>query len=516
MASEIRVDKITSLSGVGTITPSLTGIDIAGITTVATLKATTGIVTTLTATTGIVTTLTANTVTSLGAVSGTTGTFTGDVDIADKIVHTGDTDTAIRFSGADTITAETGGSSRFKIDSSGNVTIGNDGDSGSNPSAGYDELCIEGGNEDIGICFLSPAANNVKHRIAFGDSNNNKSGEIRYDHANDDFGLYTAGSERLRIFSNGHLNIGDDIANDTGMFKVQAADGQSADQYVGQFNNLEATTGQSYGVNIRAGSNSTDHGLRVMNRANDTTQFLVRGDGKVGINENSPDQLLHIKDSNPFVEIEGTTNNSGDIGIFLNANGNHWLLRADNYPSANAFSIKDGDTSSSTHRLTVAAGSGNVTLNTGNLVIGTAGKGIDFSATSDASGMSSELLDDYEEGTWTPTASESGNNVALSNNVGRYVKIGSMVYATWRINVDPTSAGGHFIVSGLPFTTINQNPACGGTAHDYQTYDTSSGPIYHVPNNSTQVQFYKNTGQNLNANNASGKDFRATTIYQAA
>ena len=79
MASEIRVDKITSLSGVGTITPSPTGIEISGITTVATLKATTGIVTTLTATTGIVTTLTANTVTSLGAVSGTTGTFSGAV-----------------------------------------------------------------------------------------------------------------------------------------------------------------------------------------------------------------------------------------------------------------------------------------------------------------------------------------------------------------------------------------------------------------------------------------------------
>ena len=50
MASEIRVDKITSLSGVGTISPSPTGVEIAGITTAATLKATTGIVTTLTAT----------------------------------------------------------------------------------------------------------------------------------------------------------------------------------------------------------------------------------------------------------------------------------------------------------------------------------------------------------------------------------------------------------------------------------------------------------------------------------
>ena len=47
--------------------------------------------------TGVVT---CTSVVSSGAVSGTTGTFTGDVSIADKIIHTGDTDTAIRFSGA--------------------------------------------------------------------------------------------------------------------------------------------------------------------------------------------------------------------------------------------------------------------------------------------------------------------------------------------------------------------------------------------------------------------------------
>ena len=68
-------------------------------------KIVTGIVTTLTATTGIVTTLTANTVTSLG-----------DVDIADKIIHTGDTNTAIRFPEADTITFETAGFEQVRID----------------------------------------------------------------------------------------------------------------------------------------------------------------------------------------------------------------------------------------------------------------------------------------------------------------------------------------------------------------------------------------------------------------
>ena len=58
------------------------------------------------------------------AITGTTGTFTGDVSIADKIIHTGDTNTAIRFPAADTVTVETAGSERIRVDSSGNFGVG--------------------------------------------------------------------------------------------------------------------------------------------------------------------------------------------------------------------------------------------------------------------------------------------------------------------------------------------------------------------------------------------------------
>ena len=89
----------------------------------------------------------------------------------------------------------------------------------------------------------------------------------------------TGAVERLRIVSNGHVAIGDDIANDTGMFKVIAADGQSDDQYVGQFKNLEATANRNWGLLVQAGSSSTDESLRVRNYANNRDHLLIRGDG---------------------------------------------------------------------------------------------------------------------------------------------------------------------------------------------------------------------------------------------
>ena len=70
-----------------------------------------------------------------GTVAGSTGTFSGDVDIADKIIHTGDTNTAIRFPAADTITAETGGSERLRIGSDGKVGV--------NTTAGAARLTVD-------------------------------------------------------------------------------------------------------------------------------------------------------------------------------------------------------------------------------------------------------------------------------------------------------------------------------------------------------------------------------------
>ena len=105
---------------------------------------------------------------------------------------------------------------------------------------------------------------------------------------------------------------------------------------------------------------------------------------------------------------------------------------------------------------------GNVTLSTGNLVIGTAGKGIDFSADPSAPGMTSELFDDYEEGTWTIGAvpETSGSITQFAGfNVGSYTKVGRLVTVSGFIYVESISSPvGNLTVTGLPYAISGGDP----------------------------------------------------------
>ena len=95
--------------------------------------------------------LTGNASGTAGGLTGTpnidcgTGSFTGDVDIADKIVHTGDTNTAIRFPAVDTFAVETAGSERLRVDSGGKVGV-NINNPGSYNSAGNEIVLGNTGN----------------------------------------------------------------------------------------------------------------------------------------------------------------------------------------------------------------------------------------------------------------------------------------------------------------------------------------------------------------------------------
>jgi hypothetical protein len=106
-------------------------------------------------------------------------------------------------------------------------------------------------------------------------------------------------------------------------------------------------------------------------------------------------------------------------------------------------------------------GASDVTVGTGNVVIGTAAKGIDFSANSHGAGMTSELLNDYEEGDWTPTQGAGLTVIGTYSATGKYTKIGRQVTIIGEI-VGSTSvavSSGGVLCAGLPYTTIPGSPS---------------------------------------------------------
>ena len=94
---------------------------------------------------------------------------------------------------------------------------------------------------------------------------------------------------------------------------------------------------------------------------------------------------------------------------------------------------------------------GDQTLSTGNLIIGTSGKGIDFSATPGTG--TSELLADYEEGSWQAVISDGTTDATMAATFCSYTKIGRQVTLTGYIATsDITGITGALRIKGLPFT----------------------------------------------------------------
>jgi hypothetical protein len=168
--------------------------------------------------------------TTPSTIAGTTGSFSGDLTIADKIVHSGDTNTAIRFPAADTVTVETNGSERMRIDSAGNVGIGV-----SSPTVRLDVASagdvVKFDTTSLGGLVLSRSnavGNNSSHfTISFKNSDSTVAGiqTINRTGATTSTGTgyelrtttegsvgflsyYTNNSERMRIDSAGNVGIG--------------------------------------------------------------------------------------------------------------------------------------------------------------------------------------------------------------------------------------------------------------------------------------------------------------------
>ena len=226
-------------------------------------------------------------------------------------------------------------------------------------------------------------------------------------------------TEQLRITSAGNVGINDTDPN----FKLDV----NGDIGIREGNNLvwhDASGTAAF--RIRAQS---DNILR-FERASGNEPNLTIDDGKIGIGDTQPERKLDVVDSGSsgaVVRSKVTTNNGGYLAYeALNSSG------------TSVFSV--------TH---------NGRINLSENIVFASGQGLDFSATADATGMSSELLDDYEEGYWFPyiSGSTSGSVTGFTERMGTYTKIGNRVMVEFYLANPGTNSGvsGYWRIDGLPY-----------------------------------------------------------------
>ena len=262
-------------------------------------------------------------------------------------------------------------------------------------------------------------------------------------------------------------------------------------------------------------SNPSDNEFRIL--TNGSERVRVNSSGNVGIGTTNLDHKLQVdytSDDDGFV-----INNAFRGGKFRIATSGTFGDNLDfrRYDSVNdtyrrylilgpdLFSVHTGVTTSSIERLRVTS-TGDVQITDGNLVFSTSGTGIDFSATADGSGTTtSELLDDYEEGTWTPSISFSGGNTGMTfefSPSGTYTKIGNTVRVRFGFKFsNKGSSTGNFRIEGLPYSGLNSsyNHSAGGIiALDTATDATLSMFV----TSNTQLQGRIATNSNLSVTDA--------------
>jgi hypothetical protein len=200
----------------------------------------------------------------------------------------------------------------------------------------------------------------------------------------------------------------------------------------------------------------------------------------VGTSDNTVGDLF-VDTANKTVYVGRQSSTSGDNTIFAVRN---------RLNTVNAFYVDPGGVGAvqMTGSLEVTRGvkfgtaTGNVEV-VGNLVMSTAGNGIDFSATSNSSGtMGSELLNDYEEGTWTPILADASTagNTATGAFSGFYTKIGRLVIlqaTCGTITTTGMTGANTLYIRGLPFAIAGSTQLSAGAANFYNVVMGANGSI---------------------------------------
>ena len=255
---------------------------------------------------------------------------------------------------------------------------------------------------------------------------------------------------------------------------------------------------------------SADVDFRVESNGNANMLFVDGGNDKVGVGTNSPSGIFDVTSS---ANVEPTANITGDgtgythgaialksstgndsrvrgqgVYLFNEENDTTWYVGT-SYQNVSAgsrpfdFNFKSSTTSLSA----VTAHTDNTKLRIQADGTISAPSGIELGSGLD--NTDANTLDDYEEGSWTPSL---GGNTSYNSQVGRYVKVGNKVTVWANIYVNSIGTGSARDLSGLPFapSNISEMNVNGNAVSYYVTLATSVSGLFAIPTkNATTIKF---------------------------
>ena len=276
------------------------------------------------------------------------------------------------------------------------------------PLATADDIVISG-NQSLGMSFITASAGSSNQTIAFGDSDNTDIGMIRYAHANNSMQFTTNTEEAMRIDSSGNL-------------------------LVGKTSTAVNTQGIQLGNNGRFYATSDGAESAVFNR------------------KTSDGVIASFRKDNTTVGSIGTLTDDlsiGNLDTGLIFQGAGERISPFN-PATNTYRDAAIDLGYTTRRFKDLYLSGGVYLG---------GTG------------SANKLEDYEEGTWTPSVEASSSNPTVGYDAqrGTYTKVGRLVTIHFYMDTNSRSGGsGDLRVGGIPFAISSDNQALGASQGEYK------------------------------------------------
>ena len=273
--------------------------------------------------------------------------------------------------------------------------------------------------------------------------------------------ITTEGTERLRITSAGNVGIGTDNPVNARLEVYNTSMGNLA-----QFRSFTGTAKPFLNItSSEDGVTLVEDGAAyrsIMFKTGAAERLRINASGNVGIGTNNPAELLDVEGNSEFggrLKIRRRDSDTSAALLINNAAG-----------SVNQHIFYGNGTVSLTGSKVQIDTSGNIDLRSsgGNLFFD-AGKGISFADTTQHAGMSSELLDDYEEGVYAATLTCGSGSITLNSNIQNlaYTRIGRLVHVQGFISVSSVSSPSGTVLLSVPFTidvSLSQNSDNGTSA----------------------------------------------------